>query len=577
MATSQLRRLLTFAREQRAIYAIGGVFVAINVACTLSFPVIVKRLIDEGVGGGQPQLVNHLALILLLVLVVECIAVVVRDHQFNLAAERVTARLRQEVFGHLLRQEIAFFDSRSSGELTTRLGGDVPLLNRLVGNALGEGLRHTLVGVVGVILLVYTAPLLALSVVLTVPLVGVAVWLLNKRAKRLAASLQEAYAASGALAEESLGGVRTVRAFARESAEQAGYARKIAVALEVARRRIRTTSLRSGAVLVIGEGTALFGLWAGATLILRGDMTTGALISFVLYGFIVAQAVRGASDFWGEATHGLGGTKGIFEILEREPTMPLAGGERLAQVVGAVTLERVRFRYPTRPHVEALDGVDLRVSPGETVALVGRSGAGKSTILSLLLRFYDPDAGRVLVDGRDLRELDSSWLRDQIGVVLQEPVLFSGTIADNIRYGRPDSDSREVLAAAELAGAREFIDRFPRGLETTIGARGIQLSGGQRQRLAIARAILKRPRILVLDEAMNALDAESESFVQQTLHALDFEPTTLIIAHRLSTVVKADRIVVLDRGRVVGDGPHDELLRTSTLYRELVELQFTDV
>jgi ATP-binding cassette subfamily B protein len=264
-------------------------------------------------------------------------------------------------------------------------------------------------------------------------------------------------------------------------------------------------------------------------------------------------------------------------MLEREPQMPIEGGHQLTQVVGAVNLEGVRFTYPTRPDVNALDGVDIKIAAGEVVAFVGRSGAGKSTILNLLLRFYDPTEGHVTLDGHDLRELDPSWLRQQIGVVMQEPVLFSGSVADNIRYGRPEATDHEVAAAAGLAAAREFIERFPNGFQTTIGDRGVQLSGGQRQRLAIARAVLRRPTLLILDEATSALDSESESFVHDALRALDYGPTTIVIAHRLSTVVNVNRVVVLDRGRIVGIGRHDELLQTCPLYRQLVETQLVSV
>ena len=292
--------------------------------------------------------------------------------------------------------------------------------------------------------------------------------------------------------------------------------------MEAARQRILANSARSGVSFVVGEAAALFGLWAGASLILQGRLTSGAVISFVLYGLLVARGLRRASDFWGEALRGLGATRWIFELLAREPRMPVEGGVRLERVEGAVTLDGVGFRYPTRPDVEALTGVDLHVGPGEVVALVGRSGAGKSTILNLLLRFYDADEGRVSIDGHDTRTLDASWLRSQIGVVLQEPVLFSGTIADNIRYGLTGRTDAEVAAAAEVASAREFIERFPAGFATQIGTRGVQLSGGQRQRLAIARAVLRRPRILILDEATNALDSQSEAFVHQALRALDY-------------------------------------------------------
>jgi len=400
-------------------------------------------------------------------------------------------------------------------------------------------------------------------------------WVLGGRVNTLSAHTQQAYADAGTIVEEALTGIRTVRAFSQEAAQRARYRDKLQAGVELARRRIFANSTRSGVSFVAGEGAALFGLWAGANLILENRLTSGAVISFVLYGLIVARGLRSASDFWGEALRGLGATRWMFEMLGREPRLLVDGGVRLPRVEGAVALEGVSFRYPTRPNVEALAAIDLSVRPGEVVALVGRSGAGKSTILNLLLRFYDPTEGRILVDGHDARTLDASWLRSQIGVVLQEPMLFSGTIIDNIRYGLADRSESEVAAAAELASAREFIERFPAGFATTIGARGVQLSGGQRQRLAIARGILRRPRILILDEATNALDSQSEAFVHQALRALDYRPTTLIIAHRLSTVINVNRVVVLDHGRIVETGRHDELVKTSTVYRQLVETQLT--
>ena len=571
--TTQLRGLAVLLRDQRALYATGAVFVAIGLVATLSYPILVKRLIDEGVLAGQMSRINELALLLLGLLAAEGVATVVRDYYFNLAAERLTMRLRQSVFDHLLSQEIGFFDNRNVGELTTRLWDDVTVIGRAVGEPLGAAIRFALIGALGMALLVYTSPALTLVLMLAVPPIAIAAWVLGGRVKTLSASTQQAYAEAGIVAEESLGGIRTVRAFSQEPAARARYREKLAAALETARRRILANSARGGVSFVVGEAAALFGLWAGANLILQGRLTSGAVISFVLYGLLVARGLRRASEFWGEAVRGLGATQWIFEMLAREPRMAVGGGLRLARVEGAVTLDGVRFRYPTRPDVDALAGIDLRVGPGEIVALVGRSGAGKSTILNLLLRFYDPDEGRISIDGHDVRMLDPAWLRSQIGVVLQEPVLFSGTIADNIRYGLAERSDAEVAAAAEMACAREFIERFPAGFATPIGTRGVQLSGGQRQRLAIARAVLRRPRILILDEATNALDSESEAFVHQALLALDYGPTTFIVAHRLSTVINIGRVLVLERGQIVHSGRHDELLRTSPVYRQLIETQ----
>lgn len=575
--TTQLRALSALILEQRLLYGLGSVFMAIGLVTALSYPVIVKRLIDEGVLAGHLHRVNELALVLLALLLAESVATVVRDYYFNLAAERLAAGLRQRVFDRLLRQEIGFFDRLNVGEITTRLWDDVAVINTVVGDRLGSAVRFALVGVVGTVLLVYTSPLLTLLLMVAVPPIAVAAWFLGGRVKSLSARTQQAYAEAGVVADESLSGIRTVRAFSQEPVAASRYRAKLRAAVESARQRILANSLRSGVSFVVGEAAALFGLWAGANLILQGRLTSGAVISFVLYGLIVARGFRRASDFWGEAVRGLGATQWIFEVLAREPQIVADGGVRLARLEGAVTLDGVRFRYPTRPDVEALAGVDLRIEPGEVVALVGRSGAGKSTILNLLLRFYDPDEGKITVDGHDARTLDASWLRAQIGVVLQEPVLFSGTIADNIRYGLDSRGDPEVVAAAELACAREFIERFPDKFATTIGTRGVQLSGGQRQRLAIARAVLRRPKILILDEATNALDSESEAFVHEALRALDYGPTTLIIAHRLSTVLHVDRVVVLDGGRIVDSGRHDELLKTSAVYRQLVETQLSAV
>jgi len=571
--TTQLRALVALVLEQRSLYAVGSTFVAIGLVAALSYPILVKRLIDEGVLAGRMSRVNELALVLLVLLAAEGVATVVRDYYFNLAAERLMAKLRQRVFDHLLRQEIGFFDSRHVGELTVRLSDDVIVVGRVVGEPLAAAVRFALLGVLGTVLLVYTSPTLTVLLMLAVPPIAVAAWLLGARVKTLSSRAQQAYAEAGTVAEESLSGIRTVRAFSQEPAARARYHERLLAAVAAAKQTILSNSAQNGISFVVGETAALLGLWAGASLILQGRLTSGAVISFVLYGLLVARGLRRASEFWGETVRGLGATQWIFELLVREPHMLVDGVVKLPRVEGAVTFENVRFRYPTRPDVEALAGVDLHIGPGEVVALVGRSGAGKSTILHLLLRFYDPDDGAVSIDGHDLRTLDAAWLRAQIGVVLQEPMLFSGSIADNIRYGLDGRSDAEVAAAAELACAREFIERFPAGFATPIGSRGVQLSGGQRQRLAIARAVLRRPRILVLDEATNALDSESEAFVYQALRALDYGPTTFVVAHRLSTVINIDRVIVFERGGIVDSGRHDELIKTSPAYRQLIDTQ----
>lgn len=561
---------------ERRLYATGSIFVALGIFTALAYPQAIRLMIDGGIQSGQVQRVNRLALLMLALLLIEAVATCLRDYLFSVASERVIARLRQDAFDRLLRQDIAFFDRRDTGDITTRLWSEIAGLQRLLGEQLADALRVGLWAVGGTALLFYTSPTLTLLVLLAVPPMVVASSVLGASVKRHAGRVQEAYAEAGAAAEESIAGIRTVRTFSQEAGEGARYGRRIGAAVDLTRHKIRAQSLLTALAFLVGEGTALLALWAGGHLIVLGRLTSGALISFILYAFLVARGFRSASAFWADAMRGLGATEWIFALLA-QPLPADRSGRRPDRLEGHVTVEALHFAYPTRPDVEALRDVNLRIGAGEVVALVGRSGSGKSTLLNLLLRFYEPSRGRILVDGRDIRGLDLAWLRGHMGVVLQEPVLFSRSIAENIRYARPSATDAEVAAATALARADEFIERAPEGTATEIGDRGVQLSGGQRQRLAIARAVVRRPRILLLDEATSALDSESESLVHQALAALDYRPTTLIVAHRLSTVVNVDRVVVIDHGRIVAAGRHEALLQTSALYRQLVDTQLVVV
>ena len=534
---------------------------------------MIRLIIDDAIQGGQAQRLNQLSLWMVVILLVEAASTGARDYCFGLGAERVGVRLRRLVFDTLLRQDIQFFDRRDIGEITTRLWADVPPLEYVLGEEFADSLRFAVFSVCGTGLLFYTSPRLTLLTLLAVPPIVFATSVLGRRVKILAADVQKAHAEAGAAATEVLAGIRTVRAFSQEAAERSRYDRSDGARPRVrapegagagaARRRVAHRRRVRGAARHLGR----------RHLIVAGRMTTGALISFILYALLVARGFRNASRFTAESLRAIGATQWVFDLLDRKPLIPLDGGERPDDLDGSIALEHVRFRYPTRPEVEALKGVDLRIEPGEVVALVGKSGSGKSTLLNLILRFYDPNEGRVLVGGRDVRELDPAWLRGHIATVMQEPTLFSRTVGENISYGVAPPTRARLRAAAALACADEFIDRLPGGYDAPVGDRGVQLSGGQRQRLAIARAVLRRPKILILDEATSALDAELESVVQVALRAIDYRPTTLIIAHRLSTVANVDRVVVLDQGRIVESGTHDELIHTSTFYRQLVQTQ----
>jgi ABC-type multidrug transport system fused ATPase/permease subunit len=571
--TAQARRIAALVWTERRLYLTGAVFVALSIGTGLAYPQVIRLIIDDGVQAGRTARLNELAIALVVILLVESMATFVRDYCFNLGAERVAARLRRLVFETLLRQDVHFFDRRETGEITTRLWADVPVLQFVLGEELADAMRFSVFAVTGTGLLFYTSVPLTLLTLLAVPPIVIATSLLGRRVRMLSTDLQRAHADAGAAAAEVIGGIRTVRAFSRERAEADRYARQTARALEFARRKIVSASALGAVSFVAGECAAVLAIWAGGHLIVSGRLTTGALISFILYALLVARGFRNASRFVAESMRAIGATHWIFELVGATPQIPLDGGDRPEELEPSIALEGVRFRYPARAEVEALKGIDLRIAPGEVVALVGKSGSGKSTVLNLLLRFYDPDEGRVCIGGRDVRDLDPAWFRGRMAAVLQDPTLFSRSVGENIAYGVSGATDREIVSAAELASAHEFIDRLPDAYDAPIGDRGVQLSGGQRQRLAIARAILRRPRILILDEATSALDQELESIVQLTLRTLDYRPTTLIIAHRLSTVATVDRVVVLDEGRIVESGTHDRLLNTSAFYRQLVQTQ----
>ncbi|KYF93964.1 ABC transporter permease [Sorangium cellulosum] len=572
---THLLRLLRLARPELGSLALGTLFLGIGSGMGLLLPQVIQRLIDDALGPGKPVAAfDRAALWLVPLIALQSVAVALRYVLFTTAGERVVARLRASLFDHVLRQEMAFFDDHRTGELTSRLASDTTVLQNAVSVHISMALRLGVSVVGGLGFLVYTSPRLTLLMLSVIPPVLLGAVIYGRKLRKLSRAVQDSLARSGEIAEEALSGIRTVRAFAAEEQELARYAGQVTESFERARARVRASGAFSGVVTFAGYAATALVLWYGGRLVVAGRLTIGELTAFLFYTLLVAFSLAGLSDLWAELMRALGAAERVFELLDRAPAMPLSGGIEPPAVQGRLELERVGFSYPARRDVPVLEGIDLSVRPGEVIALVGSSGAGKSTIASLLMRLYDPDEGRILLDGHDLRALSPSWLRRQIGIVAQEPILFATSVADNIRYGRASASDEEVEAAARAANAHDFILRFPEGYRTLVGERGVQLSGGQKQRVAIARAVLKDPRLLVLDEATSALDTESEHLVKAALDTLMKGRTTLIIAHRLSTVMGADRVLVMDGGRIVQSGAHAALVAQDGLYRRLVERQF---
>ncbi|MBE2252620.1 MAG: ATP-binding cassette domain-containing protein [Myxococcus sp.] len=573
-----LRRLYSLAWPERWTLLLATTFLIVSSSGSLAFPSAAGSLLDGALnvktGVVDVGRVDRLALTLVGIFLVTAIASALRFFIFSRAGERIVSRLRTDLYASLLSQETAFFDGQKTGELSSRLSSDASVLQTTVTANISMVLRNVVQAVGSVTMLMLTSSKLTLMMLAVVPPVALgAVWY-GRRVRKLSKESQDALAKASEVAVESLAGIRTVRSFAAEKKELARYGEAIDNSLQLAFRRIKLSSSFFGVASFLAFSSGAFVFWYGARMVANAELSAGALLTFLMYTMQLAFGMSALAELWTDVQRASGAAERVFELLHRTPAITPAGGATLEGLKGAVRFEHVKFAYPARPDSLVLDDFSLSLDPGEVVALVGPSGAGKSTIASLLYRLYDPKAGRVLLDGVAYDTLDPLWLRRQIGVVAQEPLLFSTSILENIRYGRPEATIAEVEHAATLANAHTFISTFPEGYHTLVGERGVQLSGGQKQRVAIARAILKNPRILILDEATSALDAESEHLVQEALERLMQGRTTLIIAHRLSTVKDANRVVVLEAGRVVQAGTHAGLVEEEGLYRRLIERQF---
>ena len=545
---------------------------------TLALGQGVARLIDTGLGPGSGPGLDAAAGLMVAIVAGLAVATSTRYFLVSWLGERVAADIRKRVYDHVLGLSPSFLDTARTGDILSRMTADVALLQSLVGSAISMGLRNAVTGAGALAMMAATSLKLAGIVALVLPLVVVPLVLFGRRERKLSRTAQDRIADLAARAEETLNGLRTVQAFTQEPTERARFAAETELSVAAALRRVASRAALILAVILLGFGAITFALWVGGHDVVAGRMSGGQLAAFVFYAVLAASAGASVSELWGEIQRAAAAADRLLELLAIRPEVAAPATPALLPnpPQGRIALDRVTFAYPTRPGVAALDDVSLDVAPGETVAVVGPSGAGKTTLFQLLLRFYDPQRGRVLVDGIDAATLDPSALRARIGLVPQEPLIFGASAAENIRYGRPGATEEEVRRAARAAAADGFLAALPQGYDTPLGARGVTLSGGQRQRIAIARAILKDAPVLLLDEATSALDAESEQAVQQALERLAHGRTTLVVAHRLATVRRADRILVMEAGRIVAAGTHEALVRQGGLYARLAALQFAD-
>ncbi len=572
-----LKRTYGFMRPYTRQLVYFFIALVITSSATLSMGLGLKFLIDRGLGARDPVLLNEGLAIVLAIVVIIAIGSFVRFYYISWVGERVVADIRKAVFSQILKLNPGFFETTKTGEILSRLTTDTSLLQTVVGSSLSIAIRNTFSLIGGVVMLLITNVKLAGLVALVVPSVIVPIVWFGRRVRKLSRESQDRVADVGSYAEENLNAIRTVQAYVHEDIDRAFFNRNVERALSTAMRRIFARAAMGAIVILMVFGAIAVVLWAGGRGVIAGDISPGDLSAFIFYAVTVAAAVGSVSEVMGDLQRAAGATERLVDLLETQPEISAPPTPKPMPVParGAVAFEEVTFHYPSRPDTAALQSLSLSVAPGEHVALVGPSGAGKSTVFQLLLRFYDPQSGSIRIDGMDLREVDPRDARSRIAIVAQDPVIFAADAMENIRYGRPAATDAEVIAAAEAAAALEFITKLPEGMKSFLGERGVRLSGGQKQRIAIARAILRDPAVLLLDEATSALDAESERLVQTALERLMVGRTTMVIAHRLATVVNADRIAVIDDGRLVATGRHDQLLVSNLLYARVAALQFS--
>jgi ATP-binding cassette, subfamily B, bacterial len=573
-----LRRLIPFVGRYPGRLAAVLIFLIVSSLATLAIPAVAGQAIDYGFLARNLDVVSQYGLIIVAIGTITALASAARFYYLSHFGERVLTDLRVAVFDHLLTLDATFFDTHRVGELTSRLSGDVATIRGVIGGSLSGIVRAAITMIGSVVLMFITSPKLAIGVVVVAPLIVFPVILISRRLRRMSRTAQDAIAEMSAMATEALGATKTVKSFVQEAEQSRAYGERAEFSFDAEVSRLGARAVLVAAIMFTTTTALVVLLWWGAKTVFDGEVTAGQLAQFMIYALMGTSALQGVSDLMGTLQILSGATERLIEILDTKSNLPiLAEPDRLpVPPIGTVAFKNVEFRYATRAEGPVLHDMSFAIAKGESVALVGASGAGKSTVFSLVQRFYDVTGGVIEVDGIDIRRLDPTELRRRFAYVEQEPTIFAGTIADNIRFGRPEATDAEVETAARAALVHDFVADLPNGYDSIVGERGVMLSGGQKQRLAIARALLKDAPILLLDEATSALDAESENLVQVALARLMQGRTTLVIAHRLATIRDADRILVLEKGRLIDEGTHDELVRKGGRYAQLAKLQFRD-